>query len=65
MGKAKLCYPSSWRTQAYERTHIIFKRNAGIYSLQVENGDIIKLIPSKNAKIVDKAPSGKMYLDAK
>ena len=46
------------------KEHISFSKEMQVpYSLQVENGDIIKLIPSKNAKIVDKAPSGKMYLD--
>ena len=46
------------------KEHISFSKEMQVpYSLQVENGDIIKLMPSKNAKIVDKAPSGKMYLD--
>jgi len=33
------------------------------HSLQIENGDIIKIYPGENPKIVDKAPSGRMYLD--
>ena len=33
------------------------------HTLQVENGDIIKIAPSSNPKIIDKAPSGRMYLD--
>ena len=33
------------------------------YSLQVENGDIIKILPGKKPEIIDKAPSGRMYLD--
>ncbi|MAJ86194.1 MAG: MBL fold metallo-hydrolase [Candidatus Pelagibacter sp.] len=33
------------------------------FSLQIENGDIIKINPKKNAEIIDKAPSGKMFLD--
>ena len=46
------------------KEHISFSKEMQVpYSLQVENGDIIKLMPSRNAKIVDKAPSGKMYLD--
>jgi len=33
------------------------------HSLQVENGDIIKIYPGDTPKIIDKAPSGRMYLD--
>ena len=33
------------------------------HSLQIENGDIIKIHPGVNPKIIDKAPSGRMYLD--
>ena len=33
------------------------------HSLQIENGDIIKIFPGENPKIIDKAPSGRMYLD--
>jgi ribonuclease J len=33
------------------------------HSLQIENGDIIKIYPGDNPKIIDKAPSGRMYLD--
>jgi len=33
------------------------------HSLQIENGDIIKIYPGENPKIIDKAPSGRMYLD--
>ena len=33
------------------------------HTLQVENGDIIKISPSNNPEIIDKAPSGRMYLD--
>ena len=32
-------------------------------ALQIENGDIIKIFPGDNPKIIDKAPSGRMYLD--
>ena len=32
-------------------------------SLQVENGDIIRIAPESFPKIIDKAPSGRMYLD--
>ena len=33
------------------------------HSLQIENGDIIKIYPGNNPQIIDKAPSGRMYLD--
>ena len=33
------------------------------HSLQIENGDIIKIYPGDNPEIIDKAPSGRMYLD--
>jgi len=33
------------------------------HSLQIENGDIIKIYPGDAPKIIDKAPSGRMYLD--
>ena len=33
------------------------------HTLQVENGDIIRISPSNNPQIIDKAPSGRMYLD--
>ncbi len=32
-------------------------------TLLIENGDIIKLLPGDSPKIVDKAPSGRVYLD--
>ena len=32
-------------------------------TLQIENGDVIKLLPGKSPQIVDKAPSGRVYLD--
>jgi len=33
------------------------------HSLQIENGDIIKIYPGDKPRIIDKAPSGRMYLD--
>ena len=33
------------------------------HTLQIENGDIIQIAPGINPKIIDKAPSGRMYLD--
>ena len=32
-------------------------------TLLIENGDIVKILPGSNPQIVDKAPSGKVYLD--
>ena len=32
-------------------------------TLLIENGDIIKILPGDEPQIVDKAPSGKIYLD--
>ena len=31
--------------------------------LRIEDGDIVRIYPGKNPEIIDKAPSGKMYLD--
>ena len=33
------------------------------HSVQVENGDIVKLYPGNKPEIYDKAPSGRLYLD--
>ena len=44
--------------------HINFAKEMQIpQTLQVENGDIIKLRPGDKPEIIDKAPSGRMYLD--
>ena len=32
-------------------------------ALQIENGDIVRINPNRKPEIIDKAPSGKMYLD--
>ena len=32
-------------------------------TLLIENGDIIKLLPGEAPKVIDKAPSGRVYLD--
>ena len=46
------------------KEHISFAKQMQVpFSLQIENGDIIKINPKKNAEIIDKAPSGKMFLD--
>ena len=33
------------------------------HSVQVENGDIVRIFPGDKPVIIDKAPSGRMYLD--
>jgi len=33
------------------------------HTIQIENGDIIRIYPGNNPQIIDKAPSGRMYLD--
>ena len=35
------------------------------YTLQVENGDIIEISSNNSPQIIDKAPSGKVYVDGK
>ena len=46
------------------KEHIAFANEMQIPSaLQVENGDIIKIYPGNVPQIIDKAPSGRMYLD--
>ena len=44
--------------------HIAFAKEMQIpKTLQVENGDIIKILPGNSPQIIDRAPSGRMYLD--
>jgi len=44
--------------------HVNFAKEMQIpQTLQIENGDIIKLYPGNEPEIIDKAPSGRMYLD--
>jgi len=46
------------------KEHAIFAKKMQIpQALLIENGDIVKIFPGNNPKIVDKAPSGRMYLD--
>jgi len=46
------------------KEHISFAKEMQVpFALQVENGDIIRLAPGKNPEIIDKAPSGRMFLD--
>ncbi len=44
--------------------HVSFAKEMQVpKTLLIENGDIIKLLPGKKPEIIDKAPSGKVYLD--
>ena len=44
--------------------HVSFAKEMQVpQSLLVENGDIIKILPGNKPKLIDKAPSGKIYLD--
>ena len=44
--------------------HIKFAKEMQIpHALRIEDGDIVKIYPGESPEIVDKAPSGKMYLD--
>ncbi len=44
--------------------HIKFAKQMQIpHALRIEDGDIVRIFPGDNPQIVDKAPSGKMYLD--
>jgi len=44
--------------------HVAFAKKMQVpKTLQIENGDIIKILPGKTPQIVDKAPSGRVYLD--
>ena len=46
--------------------HINFAKEMKVpHSVQVENGDIVKLSPADKPLIYDKAPSGRLYLDGK
>ena len=44
--------------------HIKFAKEMQVpHSLRIEDGDIIRIFPGNKPEIVDKAPSGRMYLD--
>tara|TARA_Y100000591_G_scaffold311486_1_gene314929 strand:+ start:103 stop:1761 length:1659 start_codon:yes stop_codon:yes gene_type:complete len=44
--------------------HINFAKEMQIpHTVQVENGDIVKLYPGEKPEVYDKAPSGKLYVD--
>ena len=44
--------------------HIKFAKEMQVpYALRIEDGDIVRIFPGENPEIIDKAPSGRMYLD--
>ncbi len=46
------------------KEHIAFSEEMQIpFNLKIENGDIIKIYKDKKPEIIDKAPTGKIYLD--
>jgi len=46
--------------------HINFAKEMQVrYPVQVENGDVVQLYPGEKPKVVDKAPSGRIYVDGK
>ncbi len=46
------------------KEHVTFAKEMQIpKTLLIENGDIIKLLPGNEPKIIDKAPTGRLYLD--
>ncbi len=48
------------------KEHISFAKEMQIpFNLKVENGDIIKISKDQQPEIIDKAPTGKIYLDGK
>jgi len=46
------------------KEHVAFAKEMQIpKTLLIENGDIIKLLPGEKPEIIDKAPTGRLYLD--
>ena len=44
--------------------HINFAKEMQVpYPVQVENGDIVQLFPGNNPKVIDKAPTGRIFVD--
>jgi len=44
--------------------HVAFAKEMQVpKTLQVENGDVIRILPGNSPQIIDKAPSGRLYLD--
>ena len=49
-------------TSSYGRARF-FAKEMQVPKHFIENGDIIKILPGDQPQIIDKAPSGKIYLD--
>jgi ribonuclease J len=48
------------------KEHVIFAKKMQVpQALLIENGDIVRIYPGKKPEVIDKAPSGRMYLDGK
>ncbi len=46
------------------KEHVAFAKEMQVpKTLLIENGDIIKILPGNEPQIIDKAPSGRLYLD--
>ena len=46
------------------KEHVTFAKEMQVpKTLLIENGDIVRILPGKEPVIIDKAPSGKLYLD--
>jgi len=44
--------------------HISFAKEMQVpYPVRVENGDVVQLYPGEKPKVIDKAPSGRIYVD--
>ena len=43
--------------------HINFAKEIRFSCLRIEDGDVVRISPGQKSEIIDKAPSGKMYLD--
>ena len=63
MGKTSVLVPVHGEHR-HMAEHVLFAKEMQVpKTLLIENGDIIKILPGKQPEIVDKAPSGKVYLD--
>ena len=46
------------------KEHVAFAKEMQVpNTLLIENGDIIKMLPGEKPEIIDKAPTGRLYLD--
>ena len=44
--------------------HINFSKEMQVpYPVRVENGDIVQFYPGEKPKVIDKAPTGRMFVD--